>query len=228
MAVDTVIDGLHRLPGFVNMYLIEAPEGLVLIDAGLPGRAETVLDALRHLGRRPDELKLLVLTHAHIDHLGSAAAIVRATGARVAMHAADVPIAERGGGFRPVKPAPGLIRQVLFSLIARPNATFEPVRIDQHLEDGDVLPFAGGLTVIHCPGHCAGQIALLWGPRRVLFAADACGNLIRLAPPIAYEDRAEGERSIRKLAALDFDIACFGHGKPILKEAATRFRETFR
>ena len=56
---------------------------------------------------------------------------------------------------------------------------------------------------------------------------DACANMLGLGPPIAYEDRGRGERSQRKLARLDFDIACFGHGKPILRDASARFRKAF-
>ena len=87
-----------------------------------------------------------------------------------------------------------------------------------------------GLTAIHVPGHCAGQIALLWQQHGgVLIAADACSNLMGLGLSLAlgYEDLEQGRRSLHKLSALDFRVACFGHGKPILKDAASRFREVW-
>jgi glyoxylase-like metal-dependent hydrolase (beta-lactamase superfamily II) len=140
------------------------------------------------------------------------------------MHALDAPIAERGAGFRPLTAAPGLLPGLLFELFARSNSSVEPCRIDQTVADGEVLPIAGGLQVVHVPGHCAGQIALLWAQRRVLFTGDVCTNIFGLGAPIGYEDQAEGERSQRKLAALDFDIACFGHGPPLLHDAAAQFR----
>ena len=59
----------------------------------------------------------------------------------------------------------------------------------------------------------------------VLFAADAASNMLgRLGPSIFYEDLAEGTRSLQRLAALDFAIACFGHGRPIASHASERFR----
>jgi len=61
-------------------------------------------------------------------------------------------------------------------LFYRPDERLEPVAIDQPLTDGEMLPIAGGIEVIHTPGHCAGQVALLWRPGRMLFAGDAQGN----------------------------------------------------
>jgi glyoxylase-like metal-dependent hydrolase (beta-lactamase superfamily II) len=225
MTAKKLVQGLYRIPGLANTYLIEAAEGLTLVDTGFPKGAEKILAAIRQLGRAPGDLRHIILTHAHFDHIGSVAAVVRATGARTYMHPLDAPIAERGSGFRPLtQPAPGLLPRVLFKLFAGSNRTVEPCRIDHTVMDGEVLPIAGGLQVVHVPGHCAGQIALLWGQQRVLFTGDACTNIFGLGPPIGYEDQAEGERSQRKLAGLDFEIACFGHGSPILESAATKFR----
>lgn len=220
-----VTDGLFAVAlGGVNVHLIDAPEGLVLIDAGFPDRAEAILSAIAALGRAPGDLRHIVLTHAHVDHIGSLAALVRATGARTWMHRLDVPIAERGSGFRPLKPAPSLPMGLLFRLIYREGLSVEPAHIDHVLEDGAVIPLAGGMTAIHAPGHCAGQVALLWPKRSVLFAADVCAHLVALSDPLGFEDEVEGHRSQRRLAGLDFEITCFGHGRPITRGAARRFR----
>ena len=227
MAPKALTDGLFILPGTVNMYLLDAPEGLTLIDAGFPGDEKKVLSALEALGRPASALKHIVLTHAHPDHIGALAALKRATGARTYMHPADISIAERGSGFRPMTPAPGLLPRILMTLFSRPNVTVQPAVVDQAIEDGEILPIAGGLRVVDAPGHCAGQVALVWIERDVLFTGDACTNMLRLGPPIGYEDRIEGERSQKKLAGLDFGMACFGHGKPILEGAAARFRTAF-
>lgn len=227
MALKVLTDGLYILPGMVNMYLLDVPEGLTLIDTGFPGNETKVLDAFKALGRRASDLRHILLTHAHPDHIGGLAALKRITGARTYMHPVDIPIADRGGPFRPMKPAPGLLPRILFTVFTRLNATVEPCRIDQAMTDGDVLPIGGGLTVIHVPGHCAGQVALLWTERGMLFTGDTCTNAMGLGPPIGYEDRAEGERSQRRLANLEFERACFGHGKPILEGASGRFRKAF-
>jgi glyoxylase-like metal-dependent hydrolase (beta-lactamase superfamily II) len=220
-----VIKGVHIIPmGMANAFLIEGDDGLTLIDAGFPGKETAVFGAIRGLGRSPNELKHLIFTHGHPDHIGSAAAIVRETGARTYMHPLDIPMAESGGPFRPLKPAPGLLPLVLCKLFFHPDERLEPVAIDQPLAAGELLPIAGGIEVIHTPGHCAGQVALLWRPGRMLFAGDVCTNVMGLGDPIGFESLQEGRASQYKLASLSFDAAGFGHGGPIARDASTRFR----
>jgi glyoxylase-like metal-dependent hydrolase (beta-lactamase superfamily II) len=100
----------------------------------------------------------------------------------------------------------------------------QPVAINQPLTAGEILPIAGGIEVIHTPGHCAGQVALLWRPGRMLFAGDVCMNIMGLGDPIGFESLKEGRASQWKLARLSFDTAGFGHGAPIAHDASTRFR----
>ena len=216
---------LHAILGPANMYLLDAPEGLTLIDTGFPGDDRKVRAALAELGRGMADLRHIVLTHAHRDHIGSLGVLARESGARTYLHAADVEIAQAGRGFRPMTPAPGLLPKVLSAIFANAQAVVEPARIDQPLTDGDVIPLAGGLRAVHSPGHCAGQCAFLWEAEGVLFAGDVCGNLLGLGPPIGYEDRPLGERSQRRLGLLDFETAGFGHGPPILTGAAQAFRK---
>jgi glyoxylase-like metal-dependent hydrolase (beta-lactamase superfamily II) len=221
-----VIEGVHIIPmGMANAFLIEGDDGLTLIDAGYPGKEAAVFGAIRGLGRSPDQLKHLIFTHGHPDHIGSAAAIVRETGARTYMHPLDIPMAESGGPFRPMTPAPGLLRRVLCKLLYHPNERLEQVAIDQPLTARETMPIAGGIEVIHAPGHCAGQVALLWRPGRMLFAGDVCMNIMGLCDPVGFESLEEGRASQRKLATLSFDAAGFGHGKPIARDASTRFRQ---
>jgi glyoxylase-like metal-dependent hydrolase (beta-lactamase superfamily II) len=139
--VKQVIEGVHIVPmGFANAFLIEGDDGLTLIDAGFPGKESAVFRAIRELGRSSEQLKHLVFTHAHPDHIGSAAAIVRETGARTYMHPLDIPIAESGGPFRPMTPASGLLGRVLCKLFFHPNELLDPVAIDQPLTPGETLP----------------------------------------------------------------------------------------
>jgi glyoxylase-like metal-dependent hydrolase (beta-lactamase superfamily II) len=122
-------------------------------------------------------------------------------------------------------PAPGLLGQMLCRLFFNPEERLEPVAIDQPLTAGETLPIAGGIEVIHTPGHCAGQVALLWHPRRMLFAGDVGTNILGLGDPVGFENLEEGRASQRKLAGLSFDAAGFGHGKPIARDASTRLRD---
>jgi glyoxylase-like metal-dependent hydrolase (beta-lactamase superfamily II) len=114
--------------------------------------------------------------------------------------------------------------------VAHPK--LEPVGADHEVDDGDELPIAGGLRVIYTPGHTAGHVSYLWSQHGgVLFAGDAAGHVFgRLAPPVGAiggsftEDAAQAKESFRNLAALEFDIACFGHGGVIKGKAHTAFR----
>src|SRR5215475_5766087 len=107
-----VIKGVHVIAmGMANAFLIDSDEGLTLIDAGYPDKEAAVFGGIREIGRSTGQLKHLIFTHGHPDHIGSAAAIVRKTGARTYMHPLDMPMAESGGPFRPMRPAPGLLGQ---------------------------------------------------------------------------------------------------------------------
>jgi glyoxylase-like metal-dependent hydrolase (beta-lactamase superfamily II) len=228
MAVTSVAPGLHIVPaGAVNAYLIEDQGGLTLIDTGFPDKQQIILDAVRAIGHAPRDVKNIVLTHAHVDHIGGLAALKAATGARTWMHGLDAPLARSGGPFRPMTPAKGLLPGLLFRIFVKPGATVEPSVIDHEVEDGEMLPLAGGLRVIHVPGHCAGQIALLWEKAGVLFVADACLNLLGLGPPLGWENAAQGQASQKRLGTFAYDIACFGHGKPIVRDAAAQIRRKF-
>ena len=227
MSVTPIVQGLYAIPvGPVNTFLLEAHDGCTLIDSGLPGSAPKVLEALKELGKQPTDVRHILLTHAHPDHIGGFAALKKATGAVAYMHPLDAAIATSGKGFRPMKAAPGLKTGILFRMFVRPVASVEAAPVEHLIQDGERLAIAGGLEVIHVPGHCAGQLAFLWPQRGgVLIAGDACSNMGGLGWSLGYEDLDEGKRSLQKLAGHQFNVACFGHGKAILNNAANRFRQ---
>jgi glyoxylase-like metal-dependent hydrolase (beta-lactamase superfamily II) len=215
--------------GAVNAVLLEQEDrSLVLIDAGFPDKEAKVFEAIAELGRRPEDLKHIVFTHAHPDHIGSAAAIVERTGATTWMHPDDVAIAEGGGPFRPLKPTrrfPQILLYLFFGRVANERVT--PVRIDHQIEGGDTLPLAGGLEVVHTPGHSAGHVSLLWNSGRLLLVGDVGSNVAGIADPIGYEHLAVLRQSQAKLATLQFDAAAFGHGSAILTGARERLRKAW-
>ena len=215
--------------GSVNAFLLRGPDRWVLIDTGLPKSADKVLAALAGLGGKPSDLRHILLTHAHSDHIGSAAALQQASGADISIHAVDEPIASAGTGFRPLKPAPGVFNKLLFTMVhATVPQKVDPVRVGHRMEDGEILPYANALRVIHTPGHCAGQVAFLLSEGGgVLIAADTCMHVMGLALTMAYEDIDLGRSSLKKLAAFEFNIAVFGHGKPLMRNAAAEFRARF-
>lgn len=82
--------------GIVNVYLIKTNDGLVLVDAAWPNKADAILEGVRQTGHDPADIKHLLLTHGHVDHAGSAAEIRRRTGAKVYVHAADLALTAKG------------------------------------------------------------------------------------------------------------------------------------
>ncbi|MDQ6695354.1 MAG: MBL fold metallo-hydrolase [Chloroflexota bacterium] len=228
MTAKMVVPGVYRVPlGPVNAFLIDH-DGLTLIDTGIPGSAGKILDAVRDIGKKPADIRQILLTHAHADHTGSLAALKRELGVVATyMHSLDAELLRQGVAGRPVRPAPGLFNRLFYTaFFARQSGMpkVEPAEVEHIVEDGSVLPVAGGFQVIHIPGHCAGQVAFLWPEQGgVMFAADAASNMFGLAYSPIYEDLALGRRSLRKLGKFKFEVACFGHGKPITEGAAERF-----
>ena len=226
MAVKQIAPGCFEISlGAVNVFLLESENGWALIDTGFPTSTNAILTAIQQIGKQPADIRHIIITHAHPDHIGSLAALKRATDAAIYMHPLDAPIAHAGGGFRPLTPAPGLMNNLMFRLFIRPPGPIEGAATDYEVNDGDVLPIAGGLTAFHTPGHCAGHLAFLWPQQNMLFAGDTCSNLPRLGLSVVYEDLQAGKQSLSKLAQLDFEVACFGHGKAIQRDASKQFQK---
>lgn len=213
----------------VNVFLIVLPESLTLVDAGTGGSFARIAGAVRGLGRRPEEIADIVVTYCHADHTGGLAEAQRATGARIWMHPVDAALVRAGEASRPWKPAPGS----LTGLLARPFAGKGPssiaaVSVDAEVVDRQEIPVAGGLLPAWTPGHTEGHVVFLW-PRDggVLFVGDAATRMLRLRPGPINEDYQRGVESLRTLAGLDFEVACFSHGRPITQGAAGAFRKTW-
>ena len=228
MPLTPVVPNLYALDlEGVNAYLLVAAEGLILIDTGSAGSAELIERELGALGYSLANIAHIVVTHAHADHAGGLAELRARTGATVWMHPLDAALVREGVAMRPsTSPTPGLLNRLIYQLtIAQAPRTVAPAAVDHEVEEGAVLPLAGGLRVIHTPGHSAGQIALFWSAHGgVLFAADAAINVAGLGLFPAYESLAEGRASLARLAAHAFAVACFGHGRPLTRGADRRFR----
>ncbi len=228
MALQTVVPGLFIVPlGMVNAYLLEDGHRLVIIDTGVPGSGDTILAAVAETGRQPEDVSLILVTHLHADHSGGLARLKAATGAPAAMHPLDAELVRQGRTKRPSRAAPGLANWLIFHLFVQRQSGRDgiaPVPIERELHDGETLDVAGGLQVIHAPGHAAGQVTFLWPQHGgVLLVADAASHMVGLGYPILFEDEPLGRQSLRKLAGLDFEVACFGHGRPLTQGAAAEF-----
>ena len=212
---------VHRIDGMRgNCYLIDR-DGLVLIDTGLPRTAGRILAFIHDtLHREPSELRTILLTHYHMDHVGNVPALVRATGAQVVIHEGDAPYLS---GERPM-PLPPWPRSLLIRMV-KPFLGWSPVRPDILLRDGDTI---AGLTCIHTPGHTPGSICLFDPEGKVLFSGDTLlTERGRIQGPSERSSarQEEATRSLARIASLDFEILLPGHGEPVGPEASARLRE---
>ena len=210
---------LHLLRFSVGQaYLWQDGDDLTLIDTGPAGSAPAIAAAVQGLGT----LRRVVLTHFHDDHSGSAAEIGSWPGVTVFAHRADAPIirGERTG------PPPDFseAERELYARVAHGLPPAPPARVDVELDGGEDLDIGEGAGVLHVPGHTDGSIALHLADR-VLFTGDVIaehGRELMLGP--FNLDRARAAESMRLLAALDVDIACFGHGDALVGGAGERLR----
>jgi glyoxylase-like metal-dependent hydrolase (beta-lactamase superfamily II) len=215
--------------GIVNVFLMMTNDGLVLVDAAWPSKADDIWDGVQQTGHDPADIKHLLLTHGHVDHAGSAAEISRRTGARVYIHAADLELTAKGeAGYDAITVTPGIIPRLVYRFVIKPGGTkYESFSVDKTIGDGEILPFANDINVIHTPGHCAGHVSFLLPQDGILIAGDICSNVMGLSYATINEDRALARKSILKVADLPFEKAVFGHGNPLKKRANQLLKERF-
>lgn len=213
-----------RIPGgqahLLNSYLWTEPDGVTLIDTGWSDSAELIADALAELGRRRIHVKRIVLTHFHEDHCGAAAEIAGWSDVEVIAGKGDADFV-RGDEPGPLPALTDSERTLRPDFDAAPHGP--ACRVDRVVGDGDVLDFAGGARVIGVPGHTPGGIALYLPEADALLTGDVVAEFNgQVILGVFNTDRASLADSVAKLAATGAQRAGFGHGEPILEDAAAR------
>lgn len=215
-------DGVFLVPEVAaNSYVIVDADGLTLIDAGLPRSHSRILRFISSLGRRA-EIKRILLTHSDWDHVGSLAALHKATGARTYASRIEADAMAAGRSSRPTRlPAStSLIRRLMRRFMSP-----RPFQVDEILEDGQVLPVLGGLRVVDTAGHCPGHISFFSPSTGILFCGDSMvtdEQGIHGSRPIFTWDPVMAQNAVQKQASLGARIVCSGHG-PVVLDAAGKF-----
>ena len=218
-----IIAGIHRVDeasanmAHANVYLTISDKELTVIDTGTPGNAQKTVEHIQKLGRQPTDVKTIILTHFHMDDMGSAKELKKITRAKLAVHAED---ADYVSGKKPMPKPKNIFLRTVRSFI-KP----EPAEVDIILKEGDKIE---GFTVIHTPGHTPGSIALLDEEKKVLFAGDTLrydGEKVSGAPEQFSVDPAKVKESIRKIAELNFDVMLPGHGEPLKPKASEEIKK---
>ncbi len=223
-----VLPGLYQVRTRGSRAYLAVEEDITLIDTGSPGSGVRILAALKELGRSPEEIKHILITHSHIDHVGGLPELQRYISARTGVHFAEAPHVESA------EPLPSPFSHPLLARICEPYLLRNDpgaARVDMELADGDELPVLGGMRIVHAPGHTAGSISIHFPERGVLLVGDAMqykfGRLM-LPSRLFTQDMPLAGESVRKLAQLDFEALCFSHFRPILTGADEKVREFAR
>ncbi|UCF05617.1 MAG: MBL fold metallo-hydrolase [bacterium] len=192
-------------------YLVEFDRGCFLIDTGAPRSERRVLECMRRLGC--DDLRLIFITHAHLDHYGSAASLRRLTGAPIAVHRNDARAMAEGRTSVGTARSIGRFKKPFFPIVF-PFISPEPTAPDILVDDGDTLRDCGcDATVIHTPGHTPGSSCLLVDGR-CAFVGDLLTTTWGPQVQRNYAtDWSQLAGSLERLKSLSPEIIYPGHGK---------------
>jgi len=225
-----ILNGISSIQGLRigRIYVIEAPDGLTLIDTSIPGSLPQIEQDLLRSGHQLGSIKRILLTHAHWDHYGSLAALKDATNAKVYVHHRYESAVIRGEK-QPLHPPYSQLHgfdRIVSTAWVQPKLRHKvAVQVDYELKEGDrldeVLP---GLEVVDVPGHSPGQCGFWQAERGLFFGGDVmmrspAGRLM-LPMVAATPDLGEAKRSIHKVAEMNVATLCLGHGVPCIGKAA--------
>lgn len=192
-------------------HLIETASGIILVDAGSPGREQQIMGEIK--GMSGKALKLIFITHAHFDHYGSAAAVRRLTGAPIAIHEKDVDFMARGETPLGTVRGRGKIAKVFLPLAERIYRT-EPTLADIVFTEGhQFVETEAEATALHLPGHTPGSSGLLIDGR-ILFAGDLLSTTGKPHAQRYYAtDWLQIGTSLERIKSMGLEWIYTGHGQ---------------
>lgn len=225
---EQLADGLVRLgTDYVNWYLVADDEGVVMVDAGVPGYRPQLEPGLKLLGRGLAELRAILLTHSDSDHTGIAGAVNEEIGLPIYIHADDQASAanpkskKTDGSMLPALRRPGLWK--LFGHFAR-NGALRPPKLTETspVGDGEVLQVPGRPTAVATPGHTPGHVVFHFPAHGALFVGDAIytwnpltgGRGPQVGPRAFNVSTPRARESLAAIEGLDADLLLPGHGDP--------------
>ena len=203
-----IAPGLFTFTGLLmgRVYLLEGVDGLTVVDAGLFGAGKAIVKELVESGRKPTDVKRILVTHAHPDHIGGLKDLQLQTGATVVTSAGERDVIEGKARMKPQN-----------------NVWKETVMVGRVVTEGEKIDgVLGGLTVLATPGHTSSHLSFWQADQKIVFTGDVMMNMFSLTLPFAAftVDMAQDRRSVMKVAELAPAIVCFGHGPVLMEDAA--------
>lgn len=215
--------------GAINVYLVRVADGYLLVDCGMNTEAcfRALLQGIAGIGAAWQDIREILLTHVHPDHMGLAARLLKLTGASLWVHAKDAEYLEElaqadqyrawcAGVLRRSGVPAGTISQIE-AASENIHSSFQRLRPDRLLTGGErIAASIGELEVLWTPGHSPGHVCLYGRERRVLFSGDQMLELI--SPNIGWHPErdplSEYLASLQELARLEIDLILPSHGAP--------------
>ena len=232
-------DSMFGTPGVFNPTLIWDDSEVVLVDTGLPGERELIRETVEKAGVTFDSISKIIITHQDTDHIGNLAAIVKGSTIPVQVFSHEVEKPYIQGDLTPIKMTPKRIAEMEVMLNKLPEEkrnkikkTFSNLtaKVDKTLEDGEVLPFCGGIQIIYTPGHTPGHICLYLKKYKTLVSGDALnvieGNLCGPNPEFTF-NMEEAVASLKKLSKYDIETVICYHGGIYSGDVNNRIKELY-
>lgn len=226
---ELVAEGVYRIaPGRSNCYLLVDTK-LVLIDTGMPRDGDAIIAAVKSLGHTVEDISHILITHAHLDHIGSLAALKKSSSAQVVAGVKDTAYVQglkktwtmgrEGFGGK-------IFKTVLFFMETF-AFHYEPAQVEIPCHGGEIIDCFGGIQVIATPGHSPGSVSFYAKEKGLVFVGDALNGTGGFALPMRFgcASYKAALRSVEQLALLDFDVCLLGHGAPVQGNASARMRE---
>ncbi|MFM7775553.1 MAG: MBL fold metallo-hydrolase [Actinomycetota bacterium] len=223
-----IAKNIYRLPtlgSFINSYaFINEDSSVTLVDCGIDGSSKKLMKDLARIGKHPKDVVNIVLTHAHDDHVGGAAKMIKDCDVKnVMMH-------EKDSYFPPTGKTPSRDTSRLSGKLMKilPDRGYEPFEVTRKLKDGEIIDAAGGLKVIHTPGHTDGHISLLHLESETLITGDSIFNMTsRMTWALSgfCVNYKQSQDTARKFLDLDFKNACFTHGPEIRDSGKSKIKQ---
>ncbi len=213
---------IQRIPiRETNCYLLRGAGGAILVDAG-PDRAAALIAAIESAGVRPGDVRLILVTHGHLDHYGAALGVQAWCGAPIAAHPITPGYSQdRRNALPQAQTLQASLVRWAYALLA-PLAHVQPVKADLLLEGGtDLAPYGIEAETILLPGHAPGSLGVTTAAGDIL-VGDLFVNYTVPSEPLYMSDRAAWRVSCDRVRALAPRTVYVGHGEPFPGTALDR------
>ena len=219
----------------IHPTLIRDNETVVLVDTGFPGQLQEILSAMEEAGISFSKLSKVIITHQDVDHIGGLSEIIKASDRKIEViaHNEEKPFIE--GIKSLLKMTPERLERMFGALPTEKRKDAEAKfleslksKVDQTVDDGEVLPFCGGITVIFTPGHTPGHICLYLNQYKTLITGDALnvveGQLV--GPNMEFTpDMDTAKKSLKRFSQYDVETVICYHGGVYKEDVNQRLLE---